>query len=92
VATSKGPVERKVCAWSRRARHDMRTAGRQQDAVLLAVFSHGSRSGQHRLAWLSLTQGVIGLAQCSEARIAVVVEPLGAGRGAGGFVSVNLPP
>ncbi|MBV8380678.1 MAG: DNA mismatch repair protein MutS [Paucibacter sp.] len=64
VATSKGPVERKVVrVVTPGTVTDGELLADKQDAVLLAVVSKGKQLG---LAWLSITQGLIGLAECGE--------------------------
>lgn len=64
VGASKGPVERKVVrVVTPGTITDTELLADKQDAVLLAVSGHGRR---HGLAWLSLTQGEIGLAECSD--------------------------
>ena len=64
VATSKGPVERKVVrVVTPGTVTDSELLADKQDSVLLAVVSQGKTFG---LAWLSLTQGQLGLAECSE--------------------------
>ncbi|MGM9480082.1 DNA mismatch repair protein MutS [Roseateles sp. NT4] len=64
VGASKGPVERKVVrVVTPGTITDTELLADKQDAVLLSVSGHGRR---HGLAWLSLTQGEIGLAECSD--------------------------
>ncbi len=64
VGAGKGPVERKVVrVVTPGTVTDTELLADKQDAVLLAVSGHGRR---HGLAWLSLTQGEIGLAECSD--------------------------
>ncbi|RZL35026.1 MAG: DNA mismatch repair protein MutS, partial [Rubrivivax sp.] len=64
VGAGKGPVERKVVrVVTPGTITDTELLADKQDAVLLAVSGHGRR---HGLAWLSLTQGEIGLAECSD--------------------------
>ncbi|MFG6431284.1 DNA mismatch repair protein MutS [Roseateles sp. LYH14W] len=64
VGASKGPVERKVVrVVTPGTITDTELLADKQDAVLLAVSGSGRR---HGLAWLSLTQGEIGLAECSD--------------------------
>ena len=67
VGAGKGPVERKVVrVVTPGTITDTELLADKQDAVLLAVSGAGKRFG---LAWLSLTQGEIGLAECSEAEL-----------------------
>ncbi|HEY0953754.1 MAG TPA: DNA mismatch repair protein MutS [Roseateles sp.] len=67
VGASKGPVERKVVrVVTPGTITDTELLADKQDAVLLSVSGHGRR---HGLAWLSLTQGEIGLAECSDAEL-----------------------
>ncbi|XHS77291.1 DNA mismatch repair protein MutS [Burkholderiaceae bacterium UC74_6] len=64
VATAKGPVERKVVrVVTPGTVTDSELLADKQDSVLLAVVSQGKKLG---LAWLSMTQGAIGLAECSD--------------------------
>lgn len=64
VATSKGPVERKVVrVVTPGTVTDSELLADKQDAVLLAVAQQGKTYG---LAWLSMTQGQIALTECSE--------------------------
>ncbi|MFG6413755.1 DNA mismatch repair protein MutS [Roseateles sp. DC23W] len=67
VGASKGPVERKVVrVVTPGTITDTELLADKQDAVLLSVSGQGRR---HGLAWLSLTQGEIGLAECSDAEL-----------------------
>ncbi|MFT7724319.1 MAG: DNA mismatch repair protein MutS [Roseateles sp.] len=67
VGAGKGPVERKVVrVVTPGTITDTELLADKQDAVLLAVSGHGRR---HGLAWLSLTQGEIGLAECSDTEL-----------------------
>ncbi|MCE4539917.1 DNA mismatch repair protein MutS [Pelomonas sp. P7] len=67
VGAGKGPVERKVVrVVTPGTITDTELLADKQDAVLLAVSGQGWR---HGLAWLSLTQGEIGLAECSDAEL-----------------------
>jgi len=64
VATAKGPVERKVVrVVTPGTVTDSELLADKQDSVLLAVVAQGKTLG---LAWLSMTQGQLGLAECSE--------------------------
>ncbi len=67
VGAGKGPVERKVVrVVTPGTITDTELLADKQDAVLLAVSGHGRR---HGLAWLSLTQGEIVLAECSDTEL-----------------------
>lgn len=67
VGASKGPVERKVVrVVTPGTITDTELLADKQDAVLLSVSGNGRR---HGLAWLSLTQGEIGLAECSDVEL-----------------------
>ena len=64
VATAKGPVERKVVrVVTPGTVTDSELLADKQDSLLLAVSQHGKTLG---LAWLSMTQGQLGLAECNE--------------------------
>ncbi|WP_273487071.1 DNA mismatch repair protein MutS [Roseateles chitosanitabidus] len=64
VGLNKGPVERKVVrVVTPGTVTDSELLADKQDSVLLAVSAQGKTLG---LAWLSLTQGQLGLAQCGE--------------------------
>ncbi|RQO58479.1 DNA mismatch repair protein MutS [Paucibacter sp. KBW04] len=64
VATSKGPVERKVVrVVTPGTVTDSELLADKQDSVLMAVVTQGKTYG---LAWLSMTQGQLGLAECSD--------------------------
>jgi DNA mismatch repair protein MutS len=64
VATAKGPVERKVVrVVTPGTVTDTELLADKQDSILLAVSTQGKTLG---LAWLSLTQGQLGLAECNE--------------------------
>jgi len=67
VATAKGPVERKVVrVVTPGTITDTELLADKSDAVLLAVARQGAGYG---LAWLALTQGELGLAECTEAEL-----------------------
>jgi DNA mismatch repair protein MutS len=67
VATAKGPVERKVVrVVTPGTVTDSELLPDKQDAVLLAIAQQGKELG---LAWLSITQGQLGLAQCNEREV-----------------------
>ena len=64
VGATKGPVERKVVrVVTPGTITDSELLADKQDAILLALSTQGKTIG---LAWLSMTQGEIGLAQCGE--------------------------
>ncbi len=67
VATSKGPVERKVVrVVTPGTLTDSELMAERADTLLLAVHSRRSR---HGLAWLGLASGQLGLTECSEAEL-----------------------
>jgi DNA mismatch repair protein MutS len=67
VAAAKGPVERKVVrVVTPGTVTDTELLADKSDALLLAVAPHGKTFG---LAWLALTQGELGLTECSEAEL-----------------------
>ncbi|OWQ47285.1 DNA mismatch repair protein MutS [Roseateles noduli] len=64
VGVGKGPVERKVQRLATPGTViDQELLADKQDSVLLAIAHQGKTLG---LAWLSMTQGQLGLAQCNE--------------------------
>ncbi len=64
VGATKGPVERKVVrVVTPGTITDSELLADKQDAILLSLSTQGKTIG---LAWLSMTQGEIGLAQCGE--------------------------
>jgi len=64
VGASKGPVERKVVrVVTPGTVTDTELLSDKQDAVLLSVVHQGKTLG---LAWLSITQGQLGMAECGE--------------------------
>ena len=68
VATSKGPVERKVVrVVTPGTLLDPELLGDKTESVLLAVHQNTSQGGRNScgLAWLSVTQGQISLAECA---------------------------
>ncbi len=67
VGATKGPVERKVVrVVTPGTVTDTELLADKQDSILLAVASTGARAKPTLgLAWLSLTQGQLGLAECS---------------------------
>jgi len=72
VATSKGPVERKVVrVVTPGTLTDTELLADKRDALLLAVATNTQRGKvTHGLAWLGLTQGQIGLTECSDRELA----------------------
>jgi DNA mismatch repair protein MutS len=67
VATAKGPVERKVVrVVTPGTVTDTELLSDKRDSVLLAVAKQGKTFG---LAWLALTQGELGLAECGDAEL-----------------------
>ena len=70
VGTAKGPVERKVVrVVTPGTVTDTELLADKSDALLLAVASAGSHGKTWGLAWLALTQGELGLTECSEAEL-----------------------
>ncbi len=68
VATAKGPVERKVVrVVTPGTVTDTELLADKSDSLLLAVARQGNGFG---LAWLALTQGELGLAECGERELA----------------------
>jgi len=68
VATAKGPVERKVVrVVTPGTVTDTELLADKSDSLLLAVARQGNSFG---LAWLALTQGELGLAECGERELA----------------------
>ena len=72
VATAKGPVERKVVrVVTPGTVTDTELLADKSDALLLAVATRTQRgTATHGLAWLGLTQGQIGLTECTERELA----------------------
>ena len=69
VATSKGPVERKVVrVVTPGTLTDSELLSEKSEALLLAV--HQGKKARCGLAWLSVTQGVIHLAECAHDELA----------------------
>ena len=69
VATSKGPVERKVVrVVTPGTLTDSELLNEKSEAILLAV--HQGKKARCGLAWLSVTQGVIHLAECAHDELA----------------------
>ncbi|WP_423599815.1 DNA mismatch repair protein MutS [Roseateles sp. MS654] len=68
VGASKGPVERKVVrVVTPGTVTESELLADKQDSILLAVATQGKTTG---LAWLSMTKGQIGLAQCGDRELA----------------------
>jgi DNA mismatch repair protein MutS len=69
VATSKGPVERKVVrVVTPGTLTDTELLSEKSEALLLAV--HQGKKARCGLAWLSVTQGVVHLAECAHEELA----------------------
>jgi DNA mismatch repair protein MutS len=69
VATAKGPVERKVVrVVTPGTLTDSELLPDKSEAILLAV--HQAPKARCGLAWLSVTQGVVHLAECTQAELA----------------------
>ncbi len=69
VATAKGPVERKVVrVVTPGTLTDTELLSDKTEALLLAV--HQGKKARCGLAWLSVTQGVVHLAECDQAELA----------------------
>jgi len=80
VATAKGPVERKVVrVVTPGTVTDTELLNDKADALLLALSQHRHRGRTTLgLAWLGLTNGQLGLAECSEAELPGWLARLGA--------------
>ncbi len=78
VATAKGPVERKVVrVVTPGTLTDLELLSDKTEALLLSL--HQGPRNQCGLAWLSLTQGVVQLAECTLDDLAGWVQRIGAG-------------
>ena len=76
VATAKGPVERKVMrVVTPGTLTDSELLSEKSESVLLAV--HQGRKARCGLAWLSVTQGVIHLAECAHDELADWIDRIG---------------
>ena len=76
VATAKGPVERKVVrVVTPGTLTDSELLSEKSEAILLAV--HQGRKARCGLAWLSVTQGVVHLAECTQDALADWIERIG---------------
>ena len=70
VATSKGPVERKVVrVVTPGTLTDTELLADKSDALLLALVRQGGGSAIYGLAWLALSSGELGLTECTEAEL-----------------------
>ncbi|OQW88274.1 MAG: DNA mismatch repair protein MutS [Rhodoferax ferrireducens] len=78
VATAKGPVERKVVrVVTPGTLTDLELLSDKTEALLLAV--HQGPRATCGLAWLSVTQGVVHLAECAADDLSAWVQRIGAG-------------
>ena len=76
VATAKGPVERKVVrVVTPGTLTDTELLSEKSEALLLAV--HQGKKARCGLAWLSVTQGVIHLAECAHEELADWIDRIG---------------
>jgi DNA mismatch repair protein MutS len=76
VATAKGPVERKVVrVVTPGTLTDSELLSEKSEALLLAI--HQGKKARCGLAWLSVTQGVIHLAECTHEELADWIERIG---------------
>ena len=76
VATAKGPVERKVVrVVTPGTLTDTELLPDKSEAILLAV--HQAAKNRCGLAWLSVTQGVVHLAECAQDELADWVDRIG---------------
>ena len=76
VATAKGPVERKVVrVVTPGTLTDTELLSDKSEALLLAV--HQGKKARCGLAWLSVTQGVIHLAECAHDELADWIDRIG---------------
>jgi len=76
VATSKGPVERKVVrVVTPGTLTDSELLSEKSEALLLAV--HQGKKARCGLAWLSVTQGVIHLTECAHEELADWIDRIG---------------
>ncbi|MFM8864586.1 MAG: DNA mismatch repair protein MutS [Limnohabitans sp.] len=76
VATAKGPVERKVVrVVTPGTLTDSELLSEKSEALLLAV--HQGKKARCGLAWLSVTQGVIHLAECAHEELADWIDRIG---------------
>jgi len=76
VATAKGPVERKVVrVVTPGTLTDSELLSEKSEAMLLAV--HQGKKARCGLAWLSVTQGVVHLAECAHDELADWIDRIG---------------
>ncbi|MFM7026249.1 MAG: DNA mismatch repair protein MutS, partial [Limnohabitans sp.] len=76
VATAKGPVERKVVrVVTPGTLTDSELLSEKTEALLLAV--HQGKKARCGLAWLSVTQGVVHLAECAHDELADWIDRIG---------------
>jgi len=76
VATAKGPVERKVVrVVTPGTLTDSELLNEKSEALLLAV--HQGKKARCGLAWLSVTQGVVHLAECTHDELADWIDRIG---------------
>ncbi len=76
VATAKGPVERKVVrVVTPGTLTDSELLSEKSEALLLAV--HQGKKARCGLAWLSVTQGVVHLAECAQDELADWIDRIG---------------
>ncbi len=76
VATSKGPVERKVVrVVTPGTLTDTELLSDKSEAILLAV--HQAPKARCGMAWLSVTQGVVHLAECAQDELADWIDRIG---------------
>jgi len=76
VATAKGPVERKVVrVVTPGTLTDSELLSEKSESVLLAV--HQGKKARCGLAWLSVTQGVVHLAECTHEALADWIDRIG---------------
>ena len=76
VATAKGPVERKVVrVVTPGTLTDTELLSDKSEAILLAV--HQAPKNRCGLAWLSVTQGVVHLAECAQDELADWIDRIG---------------
>ena len=76
VATAKGPVERKVVrVVTPGTLTDSELLSEKSEALLLAV--HQGKKARCGLAWLSVTQGVVHLAECAHEELADWIDRIG---------------
>ncbi len=78
VAAARGPLERRWCAWvTPGTLTDLELLGDKTEALVLAV--HQGPRASCGLAWMSVTQGVVHLAECGTDELGNWVTRVGAG-------------